>query len=332
MSTVHKTGPAYLYRWLKIKVVSFLDLWLARLRSGKSAVLSITPGLRGPGNRNLLCVFAHFDRDDIVDDHVLHYLGALDAAGAEIIFCSTAEGLGGAEIEKLRPLCGTVIVRRNLGYDFASYRTGLAAAGDLSRYDAVILANDSVYGPLRDLKAIFAAMADKDADFWGITDSTEFGHHLQSYFLVFRKAVATSALFHEFWRRFPDFRAKLSVIAKGELGLSKTLVAGGFRIGALCGTSRILAENPALFDRRAAAQGFLRGKPLNLSHHDWRLLIERYGSPFIKIELLRDNPKSVADVAEWETVARDAGDYDPRLIHNHLRRMRQGDESTLSQF
>lgn len=321
MSMVHKTGPAYFYRWLKIKVVSFLDLWLVRLRPHESAVLSVTPGLRGPGNRNLLCVFAHFDRDDIVDDYVLHYLRSLDAAGAEIIFCSTAEGLGGGEIEKLRPLCGTVIVRRNRGYDFASYRTGLAAAGDLSRYDAVILANDSVYGPLRDLKAVFATMAEKDVDFWGITDSTEFGYHLQSYFLVFRKAVAVSAPFREFWSAFPNFRAKPSVIAKGELGLPNILAAGGFRMGALCEISRIRRENRELFDERQVGQGFLRGKPPNLSHHDWRLLIECYGSPFIKIELLRDNPKSVADAAEWEAVLRNVGDYAPGLINNHLRRM-----------
>ena len=48
-----------------------------------------------------------------------------------------------------------------------------------------MLANDSVYGPLFDLKEILAR-CDASADIWGMTDNRAGGYHLQSYFLLFR--------------------------------------------------------------------------------------------------------------------------------------------------
>lgn len=318
-----KFGFFYLYGYMKWKVITFFDFMMARICPIESCILSKTLGQIRAGERRMLCVFVHFDRDNIIDDYVLYYLESLNAAGMEIIFCTTAERVPESEIEKLRPLCRSVIVRRNVGYDFASYRTGLQEAGDLSRYDSVILANDSVYGPLCDLKDIFAAMADTDADFWGITDSLQFGHHLQSYFLVFSKTVATSNVFSEFWKTFPNFSRKISVIAHGELRFSKLLTGNGFRMGALCESHRIRSENRKIFDEHQSCYLLVPKANDNHPHFHWRLLIERYEFPFIKILLLRDNPESIPDVSDWEIVVRKYSDYDPELIRNHLRRVRR---------
>ena len=300
----------------------FVHSILPRFRSKESGVLSVTPGELEPHGHRKLCIFAHFDRDGMVDDYVLNYLRALMTAGVETIFCSTAQGLPKDDIEKLRPFCRTVIVRRNIGYDFASYRTGLEQAGELSRYDAVILANDSAYGPLCDLTEMFASMENEGADFWSITDSHEFAHHLQSYFLVFNKAVVTSSVFKEFWCVFPNYSHKLAVIAKGEIGLSKLLAGSGFKMSALCETARILKENPDSADLQGTRYIFFRPPFVNQAHYDWKLLVERYGCPFIKIELLRDNPKTIAGVSDWESVIRRVSNYDPELIHNHLLRVK----------
>jgi hypothetical protein len=45
-----------------------------------------------------------------------------------------------------------------------------------------------------------------------------------------------------------------------------------------------------------------KGRPLNPTADLWRYLLQS-GFPFIKKELLRDNPTRVADISEWRAVA-----------------------------
>lgn len=267
-------------------------------------------GLAPPDSGSMLCVFAHFDRQGVVDDYVVHYLAALADLGCVIVFASAAGRLDDESIGKIRPYCVKIIVRDNAGYDFASWRDGLAVAGDLSRYDRVILANDSVYGPLRDLAQMFRTLESRDAAVWGITDSLRYGRHLQSYFLVFERTVATSATFRQFWRELPDYRFKHSVIMQCEVGLSKRLARAGFKLAALCEYETMAGELS------------ISGAPVNATLFEWRLLLQEYGCPFIKVQLLRDNPKGLKDLEDWAPVIQDLSDYDTGLIHRHLERIR----------
>lgn len=316
-----KLGLFYVLPIVRTKVVSFFDQIVTAFRASNDGALAVTEGEIAPHSRRTLCVFAHFDRDNIVDDYVVYYLRALNEAGAEIIFCSTAEQLSDAEIRKVKPYCRVVIVRRNIGYDFASYRVGLSNAGDLSSYEQLILANDSAYGPIRNLGKVLERMAHMDADFWGITDSMQFCHHIQSYFLVFSRTVFLSPVFRNFWRRFPNYLSKRTVIAKGEIGLSQALVREGFRMWALCPYSEIEPEDRDSIKRREAEYLFVQ-PAFNPTHFDWKTLIERYGCPFIKIELLRDNPQGIASADEWESILSGESNYDISLIRHHLQRVR----------
>ncbi len=124
-----------------------------------------------------------------------------------------------------------LIERDNVGYDFLSYRVGLNVAGDLGRYDEVVLCNDSVIGPLRPYSRIFAEMAERPVDFWGITASQRIEPHLQSYFLVFRPWVVSAPSFRRFWAALTPVSERREVIRRYEIGLSATLRAAGFRMG-----------------------------------------------------------------------------------------------------
>lgn len=268
-------------------------------------------GLAPPDGGSMLCVFAHFDRQGAVDDYVANYLAALAELDCVIVFVSAAGRLDEASMGKIRPHCAKIVLRDNSGYDFASWRDGLAAAGDLSRYERVILANDSVYGPLRDLGPVFRAMESRGAPVWGITDSFRYGRHLQSYFMVFDRAAVASAAFRQFWRRLPDYRFKHSVIMRCEVGLSKRLARAGFRLAALC-------EYETMAGALSAS-----GAPVNAVLSGWRLLLRDHGCPFIKVQLLRDNPKGDKGLDEWESVIRDISGYDTGLIRRHLGRLRR---------
>ncbi|MEY3020272.1 MAG: hypothetical protein RLZZ272_1256, partial [Actinomycetota bacterium] len=55
----------------------------------------------------------------------------------------------------------------------------------------------------------------------------------------------------------------------------------------------------------------------NLTHHLWRGMLREHDLPFLKVELLRDNPLGV-DTADWQ--AELAPDW-VRIIERHLARV-----------
>ncbi len=180
-----------------------------------------------------LCIFSHYDPEGVVDPHVLHYLAEL-ARVAEILFVTSCPDLPAADLHALGRYCTRVIFRENLGRDFGGYCVGLAHAGDLAGRFEVILANDSVYGPLTDLAAVVAEMQFRDVDLWGITESWENGHHLQSYFLALRRSFFASAPCRAFWEQFSFPTARDDVIVQGELAFSQVACQAGFRLAAFC--------------------------------------------------------------------------------------------------
>lgn len=312
---------AALFDIVKLAILKLLVLvdWIRRLVNPvQGKIVRSGEGEQSAGSRKTLCVLAHFDRDGVVDDYVVSYLQALDELGCETVFVSTAKSLDDESIRKITPFCSTFIIKQNVGYDFASWRTGLEAAGDLSAYDRLIIANDSVYGPLQDLRKVFAAMDDRSAAFWGITDSLKYGRHLQSYFLVYNKPVFQSEVFARFWRKLPDYRHKYVVIIQGEVGLSRRLVAAGFDFAAYCPIETVQEGQQADVGRLEAK---FRDPRVSPTHRGWRALM-RAGCPFLKVGLLRDNPMHVPDLDNWEAVLGEVSGYDLDLIRNHLARVK----------
>ena len=288
------------------------------VRARHAGQQTLTPGSKA-------AVFAHFDPDGQVHDYVLHHLAALGRAGFAVVFVSNAPRLGTAALERLQPHVALVLHRRNLGYDFAAYRDGLAALGGVTRFAEVLLANDSVYGPLFDLAPLLRR-CDERADVWGITDSREHGFHLQSYFLLFRAAALAHPGFAAFWRSVRPVQSRQWVIRHYEIGLTRTLRQAGLRCAALfpCDaviSSRLAAPGPPLDDRWRAA--IAAGRPINVMHVGWDHLISALGCPFIKRELLMYNPLKLPHTDRWSEVIRQSSGYDTALIAGHLHTRRR---------
>jgi lipopolysaccharide biosynthesis protein len=71
----------------------------------------------------------------------------------------------------LQNLCIEIIERDNIGYDFGAYKDGILRYVDkLSTLETLIVANDSVIGPIYDMKDLHSIMQSKDCDFWGMND------------------------------------------------------------------------------------------------------------------------------------------------------------------
>ena len=274
------------------------------------------------GDAHSLCIFAHYDEHKVVADYVVHYVSQLHAAGCDIVFVSTSK-LPSAEVEKLSAYCLQIITRPNLGYDFGSYRTGYTVAGDMfEKYNRVIFANDSVYAPIRPLADFFSKLSALDYDVISATDSWEHRYHAQSYFLSINVKTAVSREFRSFISSINYFPlSKWAVIFSGEVALTQRLIKKGVTVGAVYPYSYVkrafLADNKG----RDVSNTTPASHFVNPSHYFWATLLEEFGCPFLKIELLRSNPVGIPVASQWIDLISQSENYDPELILEHLKRV-----------
>jgi lipopolysaccharide biosynthesis protein len=172
-----------------------------------------------------------------------------------------------------------VHLKENVGLDFGMWRHALERV-DLGAWDELVLANSSVFGPLTPLARAFERMAPSDCDFWGMTNNHELAPHIQSYFLVFRRAALASTAFGRFWQGVLPYESKWQITLSYEVGLTTYLVENGLRPALVAPVE----ELPVPFWRRDVVGNPTCRFPV--------LLLEE-GVPFVKVELLRENPLGV---------------------------------------
>ncbi|MBY0474164.1 MAG: rhamnan synthesis F family protein [Nitrosomonas sp.] len=233
-----------------------------------------------------------------------------------------------------------IIFKRNSGYDFGSWLCGIYYLRDhLPELNQLVLINDSIFGPLYNLKPIFEKMDSEYSDFWGLIDSFQSGYHLQSFFLVFNNKVLSSSFFNEFGNSFSYSDNKEIVIQEGELSLTNKLVQEGFIPNVVFKyedvgrhwltkwktltnkhTSRSKkisnSEITELFEQYI--QMVFDGIPMNPTHLFWDSLIE-LGFPFIKRELLFKNPMNLQNLSSAKNIIRNCKSYPIEHIDNASR-------------
>jgi lipopolysaccharide biosynthesis protein len=251
-----------------------------------------------------VCLFAHFDKDDRVDEYVLRYLKKIKQLQFSVIFISTAN-LPKLEVERLRLDCDDIILRQNTGFDFGSWSEGFVRYADKIG-GRLLLANDSVYGPIGSLAIAFDRLTAKPADFYGFVESIESTPHLQSWFLLFEPWVVRHFAFNAFLHQSFSAMGKNDIIRKGELSLSRRLRAAGFKYNALY-----------LTGRSGLAARYL---PANPTQFLWRELLLQEQIPFLKVELLRDNPFGLEDAKTILSVVESIDRSFSELIRAHLAR------------
>lgn len=191
-----------------------------------------------------LGVVAHWDPDGLVAPHVLRQLESLANVCEELVVATTSilePGARRAISDRAR-----VVERENVGQDFAGWADVMSRT-DLSRFEEVLLTNDTYVGPLVDSRSLFAAMDAADGEFWGTHASQRISPHLQSFFIVLTEPVLRSRAFDRFWTGFRPAVDRNDAIRRQEIGLSRTLLAAGF---ALSSYYRPNARDLALAPRR----------------------------------------------------------------------------------
>lgn len=329
---------------LEERVNPLLHHLLVGRRSGLST-LPPTPPLRSgvrldgkPVRRAFL--FAGYDPDGVVDEYVVDYITELARHGD--VYYLADSTMSDEELAKLGSVtAGAWAIRHGL-YDFGSWSLlarDLAGWTVLDDYDEVVLVNDSAY-LLRPLHDVFSRMNAASADWWGLhptkrSYSRDTGHdeplpftealhrwtgsneinsvdhlHLSSYFLAFRQPVLQDPGFR---RRLDTITRQLTkprIILKYELGLSRYLLASGFRPGALIDD---LYPYLPIYTR------------------DYWTLLDR-GFPLLKRNLLSDNPRQMPDLVDWKRrVSEHVPGADVEVYERNLLRV-TGDDQRYRSF
>jgi glycosyltransferase involved in cell wall biosynthesis len=244
-----------------------------------------------------VCIFSHFDNKGEIKEYVIHYLKAL-SEHFDIIFVSTAEKMKGEELNKISPYVQQYIVKKNIGYDFGAWKTGIdIIKKSIKNLELLLLCNDSVFGPLSDLSVVINKMKEARKNVFSISDSFEIKYHLQSYFVLYDNMALNSSTFTDFWNNFSIYDNKQELIVRNEIGFSQLLLESELEIGALV---------PAI------ELGFL-----NNSHIHWKQSLIQYHSPFIKVELLRDNPFNI-DLSDVEHLLTNKFSYPMSFIQERV--------------
>jgi hypothetical protein len=312
-------GLRRLFRNAPVSLFPYLAYARSFLRRRRHVIRVWPEGRIELGQR--VALFTHFDRRELVADHVIAYIRELHGNGFSVVFITNSGRLLKDSLTKLQSFCRAVIIRRNVGYDFGAIREVLELL-ELPRLETeqLLIANDSVYGPLLPIADMIGRVDFDKADLWGTTESWQYRYHLQSYFLLAGRRVLTSPAWREFWRNVRQVSSKQWVIARYEVGLTQNLLKAGLRCQPLWRYHELLSQttdmatvgevNQTIPDPleqmrikarqriRTAAAG---GVPLNPTCELWRQLLLA-GFPFLKVELLRKNPTEVPDIADWRTV------------------------------
>jgi hypothetical protein len=237
---------------------------------------------RGESPSDRVAVIAQFSQQHRISRSLNTTIEELLAAGYRVVVSSTCQSPDELVFDESVHDRVTVLRRPNAGYDFGSWASALAWDVDMSRAGHVVLLNDSMVGPFSPLDPVLSGFHDSRADVYGLTDTTQFGYHLQSYFLGFTNGVLAEQPLRRFWRGIRDETSKEATIHRNEIGFSRLLRKEGYSCEAAFPNRHVVGpgENPTIVG--------------------WERLLE-LGFPFVKREIVRTpqvapNGDHVADV------------------------------------
>jgi hypothetical protein len=239
-----------------------------------------------------VCVFVILARCSRILPHSIDLARAWHAAGFAVIATVVASRDEDIDVSALSFADG-IMLRDNVGYDFGAWSATIVRLQSQLRDASVLaVANDSVLGP----SACFGATIDRalsiDADVIGLVESLEGKRHLQSFVLLFRANALRSAAFWRFWRHVRSGDRHF-VIRHYEMETVDWFEKAGLKVASL------ISKDP--------------GDLSNATLVAWEDLLAR-GFPFIKIQLLRDNPFD-ADLTNWSERVAAHGFNMARLQH-----------------
>ncbi|AWG31094.1 FkbM family methyltransferase [Burkholderia cenocepacia] len=237
-----------------------------------------------------VALFVTHSPDGKLKPHVRPYISALRRQGIDVTLIVAADSAWFDSDALPLDEVDTLVVRENLGLDFAAWAHVMQLEPELFDAEALYLLNDSLIGPFNDasFEKMLARLRSEPADMVGLTESWEHQWHVQSFFLALRRRALASPILQDFFSNVVILPTKDDVIQRYEITLAPTLRDGGISHAVLFPSAN--HNNRTLFD--------------------WKNLIDD-GFPFVKVMALRDKIDGV-DTSDWRNVLKVQG-YDVTL-------------------
>lgn len=231
-----------------------------------------------------LGIYVIYDRDGIIDDYIPYFLSAVSPHLAHLVIVCNGK-LTDAGRQKLLPFTTDIFVRSNEGYDAGAVKEvldHLYGWDEVLKYDELLIANDTFYGPLFPLSPCFEEMSKRKVDFWGMTKQGELQYpgrgpnaaptrlapHIQSYFMNVKKRLLHSRDFRSFWEQLHISHAIHEIIYRYEVAFTTTFAERGYTWEVYLDVGPMISQD--------APDNY------NYSVLDSVHLIKKYRSPFIK--------------------------------------------------
>ena len=260
----------------------------------------------------------------VCDDYVAYYLNEINKICDRLVIVSNGSLTSEARDRFLEYTShGDLVVRENKGFDAWGYRAGMMHIGfeELAEYDEVLMANDTVFGPVYPLAEIFEEMEkSEDLGFWGMTQhpsyekedlvtrNNPYGYapeHLQTYFVVFRKTLLQAEVFERFWRKLLPIDKYEEAVGKFETTMTKMFSEEGFSWDSFIRTQDSATDDP------------------NFTLYCPATMLKDYRFPFLKCRVFKqdtltlnagDQPRDAFDYIKDNT------DYDTDMIWQSIIR------------
>jgi len=172
-----------------------------------------------------LFLFAGYDKDGIIDDALIHYVSHLSIFG-DLVVCLDSD-CPKSETDKLKRYTITTMATRHGEYDFGSYKRCFQYAKDnnlLKKYDFIYLVNDSVFGPMFDIKNTIEKLDEIQTDAAGLVVAKHKTHsYMESWFIRLNRKIFLSDWFYEFISGVQHLEYKYLITIKYEHGLSNLI-------------------------------------------------------------------------------------------------------------
>jgi len=187
---------------------------------------------------NRLCIYLTYNKENRIYPYMGHTLGAMKKCVSKLYVVCNYDSIK-CGMEYVLPYADDIIYRENKGFDAGAYKDMLCDIlgwDEVTKYDELILMNDSFFGPFFPMEPYFERMEAERCDFWAfvrapgiILKTTQYGTYIQSYFLVFRRTALISSAFQNYWKQLDYPTTFTEAVRIFEVGLSDYMEHNKFR-------------------------------------------------------------------------------------------------------
>ncbi len=219
-----------------------------------------------------ICIFVVLAQQGRILPHSSDHARAWKAAGYTVVIVVIVDRLDTDMDLNSLAFADAILYRLNRGYDFGAWSAAIQLLQpQLVASKTLAIANDSLLGPSRTFGKMVERASQLDADVIGLTESNELARHFQSFVLFFRETALKSQQFWKFWKNVRTGERQF-VLENYEVPLRGIFQQAGLKVAALHPVDGSRWYNPTITECPSLlAAGF----------------------PYIKVQLLRDNPERV---------------------------------------